>query len=282
MNKKGFTLIELLAVILILGIIALIAIPQVTNVIENAHKGAAETSASHYIDATMDKIALNLLDTDSSNDLKDGYHSIEELQANVTGEKPLHGGVYIENGKIQASFFEMNGYNVRCDDKKKCEAAKAEYGYYSKEGLVDETISISDLTFTRPTDKNVYLKLPMKDGEIFAFYATPCLYDNEKEFCLYLSEYELDDSIVKEFAGYNESWTYTGENVGWVNGDNTALCRISEGYWTTCIINSLGATSSSESDAVLTFDWTSNFGCFHKADNNLIGCVNNISTYTGW
>ena len=34
--KKGFTLIELLAVILILGIIALIAIPTVTNMIEEA------------------------------------------------------------------------------------------------------------------------------------------------------------------------------------------------------------------------------------------------------
>ena len=43
--KKGFTLIELLAVILILGIISLIAIPKVTDVIEDAKKGAAETSA---------------------------------------------------------------------------------------------------------------------------------------------------------------------------------------------------------------------------------------------
>ncbi|HPF83205.1 MAG TPA: prepilin-type N-terminal cleavage/methylation domain-containing protein, partial [Bacilli bacterium] len=34
MNKKGFTLIELLAVILVLGVIALIAIPIVTNMIE--------------------------------------------------------------------------------------------------------------------------------------------------------------------------------------------------------------------------------------------------------
>ena len=34
--KKGFTLIELLAVILILGIIALIAIPTVNNIIGEA------------------------------------------------------------------------------------------------------------------------------------------------------------------------------------------------------------------------------------------------------
>ena len=69
--KKGFTLIELLAVILILGIIALIAIPQVTNVISSASKGAAETSGEHYLSAVNNTIALNKLDTDTSNDIKD-------------------------------------------------------------------------------------------------------------------------------------------------------------------------------------------------------------------
>jgi len=51
MDKKGFTLIELLAVILILAIITLIAIPVVNKIVKEARKGAAETSTINYVDA---------------------------------------------------------------------------------------------------------------------------------------------------------------------------------------------------------------------------------------
>ena len=44
MKKKGFTLIELLAVILILGIIALIAIPTINNILKEARIGALQRS----------------------------------------------------------------------------------------------------------------------------------------------------------------------------------------------------------------------------------------------
>lgn len=50
-NRKGFTLIELLAVITILGILMLVAIPSVQRVIENARRDTSIDNAKKYADA---------------------------------------------------------------------------------------------------------------------------------------------------------------------------------------------------------------------------------------
>ena len=58
MKKKGFTLIELLAVILILGIIALIAIPTVTNIIKESKKGAFKATVQNLMNAVETECQL--------------------------------------------------------------------------------------------------------------------------------------------------------------------------------------------------------------------------------
>lgn len=60
-DKQGFTLIELLAVIVILGILVLIAIPSVTKYIDKSKKETYIDNAYSYIDAVRkDVIAGNL------------------------------------------------------------------------------------------------------------------------------------------------------------------------------------------------------------------------------
>lgn len=50
-NQKGFTLIELLAVIVILGIISVIAVPLIGNIINNSKKDADVATARQIYDA---------------------------------------------------------------------------------------------------------------------------------------------------------------------------------------------------------------------------------------
>ncbi len=66
-NIKGFTLIELLAVIIILGVLMLIAIPSVTEYISSSRKSAFVDTASSYVSTVRNKVnqgeALKFYDT---------------------------------------------------------------------------------------------------------------------------------------------------------------------------------------------------------------------------
>ena len=55
-NSKGFTLIELLAVITIMGILLLVAIPAISKLIENSRKDAFVNISAKYIDAVRNSV----------------------------------------------------------------------------------------------------------------------------------------------------------------------------------------------------------------------------------
>lgn len=56
LNKKGFTLIELLAVIIILGVLLLIAVPSVSKYITNSRMDTYETNLSKLVDAVSNEV----------------------------------------------------------------------------------------------------------------------------------------------------------------------------------------------------------------------------------
>ena len=213
--KKGFTLIELLAVILILGVIAMIAVPQVTNTIEKSKKGAAETSAKHYIDAVNNAIGLNQLDEDSSNDIEDGTYSVSQLTVDISGEEPDSGTVTIENGGIKSANFTINGYTVTCTGKGKCTAEKENYVYFQEDDNFDNPNQIKQ---SRPTNYDIYIKVNKNDHTKLQ----SCIYDNGTEFCLKPNEYEISVQKIKVFFGFDEN-TWTLENGEWEKDDKYCL-----------------------------------------------------------
>ena len=65
-GKKGFTLVELLAVITIMGILMLVAIPAVSRTIENSRRDTFMDTAKAYINAIKNAVAADELYDEST------------------------------------------------------------------------------------------------------------------------------------------------------------------------------------------------------------------------
>ena len=131
MKKKGFTLIELLAVIVILAIVSLIAVPMIMQVIEKVNIKAAESSANSYKEAITQLITEN--EIKGINQLKpnntyyvtrgttiDGqyYEAINDV-IKLKGYKPTGYDDYIKFGKnyeIEEAILTINGYAIKIEE----------------------------------------------------------------------------------------------------------------------------------------------------------------------
>ena len=84
MRNKGFTLVELLAVIVILAIIMLIAIPAVLNTMQSANKSTFETYARRIANETQKKFTEDSLN--NSNTQAKIYNITKDLGIDNTGD----------------------------------------------------------------------------------------------------------------------------------------------------------------------------------------------------
>ena len=104
--KKGFTLIELLAVIVILAIISLIAVPILINIINDSKKESLQRSIDLYMDTVEQAIHKKQLSSPNFNPSTCSIQSngdllcgTETIEVDVKGTKPTNGTITISNNK---------------------------------------------------------------------------------------------------------------------------------------------------------------------------------------
>jgi prepilin-type N-terminal cleavage/methylation domain-containing protein len=95
-NRKGFTLIELLAVILILAVIALIAIPVVNTIIKESRRGAFEAGANNIVGAVEDACHLQLVRGETLTTTYTFTNGSVSPSLNIKGELPKSGTITLD------------------------------------------------------------------------------------------------------------------------------------------------------------------------------------------
>ena len=151
MNKKGFTLIELLAVIVILGIIMIVAIPAIDRYIKKSKIDTSEKSAAGYIDA------VNKEGIDKETQLDDGTYSIFDNDVlkniKIKGTYPTKGTVEIKDTLVVNAKLCVNGYSVLYDGVIYKNQTTADYCLdILPPSYEDFTLTGRDLTFTIKDD----------------------------------------------------------------------------------------------------------------------------------
>lgn len=97
MGKNGFTLIELLAVILILGIIALIAIPAVSNLINDSEDEALALTTKQITEVISDKCNLDLLKGIDDTGTYSIINGTSTYSIDIKGKLPTNGKININD-----------------------------------------------------------------------------------------------------------------------------------------------------------------------------------------
>ena len=173
MKNKGFTLIELLAVIIILAIIALIAMPLVLNTIEKARKGAAEASAYAYAEEVDRYLVLSQIDPTlpqlqpgAEYQLSSEKYEVAALAdpattfindlVSIKGDKPTSGYLILDGEyKIDKIQMVMKAYPVECTEDE-CKVTGDKIGNADTEAPVLELgeVEVTYNTITIPITKN--------------------------------------------------------------------------------------------------------------------------------
>ena len=92
MNRKGFTLVEMLAMLVVLGIIMVIAVPNISGIMDNHKTNVTITDASKMVESAKATVSLKYKKKINENDCF--VLALNELDKNDDFQTGGNGGTY--------------------------------------------------------------------------------------------------------------------------------------------------------------------------------------------
>lgn len=102
--KKGFTLVELMAVIIILGIIALILVPKIGDIIEDSTIGSDEKAATMYVKNIENELAAKKANKENVN--YNGSYTLKQVKRIIKPDSRItDASIVFEDNEIVSAVF---------------------------------------------------------------------------------------------------------------------------------------------------------------------------------
>lgn len=241
-NKKGFTLVELLAVIVILGVLLMIAVPAVQNVIKKTKNNATQKQAELFIDAakkmaiideaTSDMLIYKLSDLDSDVDKNRFTGMVVALKEN--GSYKYY--IYLNDSVNKKTIGNNNGIfefasedkinekvtdGVKIFEEKSTPIIKVNnntYSYSNNSNTLNTYYSVKE-NVTVTVDKNTYTGIVIKSGTTIRVLLT-----QQKTIMSYTS--------IKKNKSIVGATIPTLEDIKILSGNNTISNNFCDGKYT--------------------------------------------------
>ncbi|MBE6160201.1 MAG: prepilin-type N-terminal cleavage/methylation domain-containing protein [Lactobacillales bacterium] len=192
-NKKGFTLIELLAVIIIIGIIALIAVPKMANVIKDSKKKTFESSANGLVESAKIYYSSKTDDVDFEGKVFKFGKNGDISGLKFKGEKPTDGELVV-NSSGEIKMYITDGEYCAFKDFKSNVITITE----GKECVLKSETPIISLAVNKVTTNRISL-------------VAECSYESGKE--INIDKYEFSKDGGKTWNSTSDKNYYTYSNL---------------------------------------------------------------------
>ena len=284
MKKKGFTLIELLAVIVILGIITVVAVPKVLDIINKSKESAASSSIKLVKDAIKTQVASSDLTGPVFTKETDGcylFNFDDQTTGNakaleIKNKDKVSGSIKYCNNTFSDDTLKFDGNSVSKDDINKIICKRATTLHTEKCTQTDSQYFCSGAGYTSTGSKGTsiitYGNLGTS-GILTSGDAFDCdvngdgLYDSETERFYYVSDYyntstksfEDDTAVLIYYnnvsAGShsnNTTYAYDSSGENW-HGPRTAITELpTTTQWSNVNLKSTTRTILNENESNTT------------------------------